>query len=204
MNPTTPNSTDPSHGDPNSTPPAHGANSQSQGDKSPSIDELKRQLAESEAEKAKFLADNQKYREERRLRTEAEKAKEAEDLAKEQQRLKEQGEFKTLAEQSQAKVKELEPVKADYDGLASSVSEMIEAAIKDWPAEAKTFDPGKDAPAKQRLDWMNKAKALVDKLQPQQQTKPGNSPNPKPAAQTPEGYQQKLENQLRASGKYRA
>jgi hypothetical protein len=121
-----------------------------------------------------------------------------------EERLKQQGEFQKLAEQHEARVKELEPTVERYTALTSLVSEQIEAQIKDWPAEAKIFDPGKDVPIEQRLDWMNKAKALVDKLQAVPQTKPGNGPNPKPSVQTPEGYQQKIERQMRISGKYNA
>lgn len=118
-------------------------------------------------------------------------------------RLKEQGEFKALAEQHEARVKELEPTVERFNSLTTLVSEQIEAQIKDWPAEAKIFDPGKDAPIEQRLDWMNKAKALVDKLQATPQTKPGNGPNPKPAGEptSDQLVQQKME-QLRASRKY--
>lgn len=143
------------------------------------------------------------------------KLKEFEDTQKKQEqaaakaleeRLKQQGEFQKLAEQHEARVKELEPTVERFNSLTSLVSEQIEAQIKDWPAEAKIFDPGKDAPIESRLDWMNKAKALVDKLNANTapQSRPGNGPNPKPASPTPEGLQQRLENQLRASGKYRA
>jgi len=121
-----------------------------------------------------------------------------------EQRLKEQGEFKALAEQHEAKVKELEPTVERYAALTSLVSDQIEAQIKDWPAEAKIFDPGKDAPIESRLDWMNKAKALVDKLQTQAR-QPGNGPNPKPS---PEPTSDDIKNQayqkLRATNKYSA
>lgn len=121
-------------------------------------------------------------------------------------RLKQQGEFQKLAEQHEAKVKELEPTVERYTALTSLVSEQIEVQIKDWPAEAKIFDPGKDAPIEQRLDWMNKAKALVDKLNANATPQPrhGNGPNPKPASPTPEGFQEKIDRQLRTSGKYNA
>lgn len=118
-------------------------------------------------------------------------------------RLKEQGEFKALAEQHEARVKELEPTVERFTALTSLVSEQIEAQIKDWPAEAKIFDPGKDAPIESRLDWMNKAKALVDKLQATPQTRPGNGPNPKPAGEPTSDQQveQKMK-QLQATRKY--
>src|SRR3979409_764402 len=100
-----PPSTNPSNVDPTGTPPVHGTNPQLQGNRDTSNEELlRRQLAESEAKKAELLNDNLKYREERRLQTEAAKADE-------QQRLKEQGEFKQLAEQASTRVKELEPIK---------------------------------------------------------------------------------------------
>lgn len=155
-----------------------------------------------------IVADLRKENAESRIRLnkfEDDKIKQEKAAAKAlEERLKQQGEFQKLAEQHESRVKELEPTVERYTQLSSLVSQQIEAQIKDWPPEAKIFDPGKDAPIEQRLDWMNKAKALVDKLQAQPQTRPGNAPNPRPASPTPEGLQQRLETQLRSSGKYRA
>lgn len=190
MDNNTSNVTDPSQGDQSSNPQAQGANSTSQGDQStPSIEELQRKIAELER-------DNRKYRTERRQQDEAAQSAE-------QQRLKEQGEYKTLAEKHEARVKELEPLAQSYTQLATLVSGQIEAQIKDWPEEVKAFDPGPDS-VEQRLAWIEKSRPLVAKLT-QQQAKPapGNSPNPKPAG----GNQQQadvdeLRQRYRSTGKY--
>ncbi len=190
-----PTSTNPSNVDPTGTPPAHGANPQLQGNKDTSLEDLQRQLAELQAKNAEFLADNQKYREERRLQNEAAKAAE-------QQRLKEQGEFKQLAEQSAARVKELEPTVEKYSKLTELVSAQIKAETKDWPKEIKTFDPGDNASVEDRLAWMEKSKPLIEKLTAQAR-QPGNSPNPKPAGDpTQEELKQKEIQRLRALNKY--
>ena len=203
MNVNNPSNSDPNGQEPNGTDPkGQEPNSGGQEPNEPQKQQLSREDLES------IVADLRKENAESRIRLnkfEDDKIKQEKAAAKAlEERLKQQGEFQKLAEQHEARVKELEPTVERYTALTSLVSEQIEAQIKDWPAEAKIFDPGKDVPIEQRLEWMNKAKALVDKLQPQQQMRPGNSPNPKPAAQTPEAYQQKLENQMRSSGKYRA
>src|SRR5258708_13818767 len=106
----------------------------------------------------------------KRLRDEAEeanKAKKAEVHAKQladELRLKEQGEFKTLAEKHEARVKALEPISERYTQLATLVASQIEAQVKDWPQEVKAFDPGSDAPIEQRLAWLEKSKPLIEKL----------------------------------------
>jgi hypothetical protein len=79
----------------------------------------------------------------RALESEKEKA-EAEQLAK-------QGEFKTLYEQEQAKVKGLEPVVEENTFLRDYAMKQLEATIKDWPDEVKAFDPGKKAALQARL-----------------------------------------------------
>jgi hypothetical protein len=119
------------------------------------------------------------------------------------QRLKEQGEFKQLAEQHEVRVKELEPVAQRYADLSLQVSLQIEAQIKDWPAEVKAFDPGNDAPVEDRLAWIEKSRPLVDRLT-QQAARPGNHNPVKPAVGEPTSEQQVNQkmNQLRASRKY--
>ena len=115
---------------------------------------------------------------------ETRKALDAEARAKQQAeeaRLQEQGQWKALAEKHQTRVQELEPIAADYAALASLLSTEIEEEIKDWPPESKTFYPGKDAPIKSLVEWRNKARPLVTKLQLQAQGQlPGNRPNPTP------------------------
>jgi hypothetical protein len=40
---------------------------------------------------------------------------------------------------------------------------MIEAEIKDWPAEVKNLDPGKDN-LDARLDWVERSRSLAQRL----------------------------------------
>jgi chromosome segregation ATPase len=182
---------DPSQGDQTVTPPAQGATTpQSQGDQSDAtVEVLKAKIAELER-------DNRKYRTERKQQDDAA-------AAAEQQRLKEQGEFRALAEKHEARVKELEPINERYSQLSSLVAQQIETQIKDWPAEVKTFDPGADAPIEQRLSWLEKSKPLIEKLAQQQRaTNPGNGPNPRPIANTPDTARDKFLQDMRRSGKY--
>jgi hypothetical protein len=54
--------------------------------------------------------------------------------------------------------------------------------MKDYPQEVKDFYPGDSAPIKARLEWLDKSRALVEKLTQQARgAQPGNSPNPKPS-----------------------
>lgn len=96
------------------------------------------------------------------------KALEVEKETTEANKLKEAGEFKTLYEQEQARVKEFEPVVEENSFLREYAMKQLEATIKDWPDEVKTFDPGKKAPLQDRLNWLEKSKPLVAKLQGQQ------------------------------------
>lgn len=198
--------TDPVHGTGNGIPPVHGTNSTSQGDKSTSVEELQRQFAELQAKHAEILADNQKYRKERREQETAEQARKAQEQAKEEQQLREQNQYKELAEKYGTRVKELEPVQERFSSFSATIAEQIKAQTKDWPKEVKDLLPSDDTPIETRYAQIQKLQAFVDKLNAstQPQTRPGNAPNPKPASPTPEGLQQRLENQLRASGKYRA
>jgi hypothetical protein len=191
-NENTSNVTDPSQGDQSSNPPAQGANSTSQGEQSTStisIEALQQKITELER-------DNRNYRIQRKQQEEA--AQKAE-----QQRLKEQGEYKQLAEQHAARVQELEPVAQSYAQLAELVSGQIESQIKDWPAELKAFDPGKDAPIESRLAWLEKSKPLLEKLMQQvRSTQPGNAPSPRPAGTNPGKDVDELRTRYRESGKY--
>lgn len=173
-----PPSTNPSNVDPTGTPPVHGTNPQLQGNRDTSLEDLQRQLAELQAKNAEFLADNQKYREERRQQNEASQAAE-------QQRLKEQGSFKQLAEQASARVKELEPVQERYTALSGLLADQIKAQIKDWPKEVKDLLPGDDTPIEVRYSQVQKLQTLATQLasQAQQQQRaslPGNKPGPQP------------------------
>jgi hypothetical protein len=99
----------------------------------------------------------------------------------EQERLKKQGEYQKLAETHEKRVKELEPIETRYKALSELVNTQIEAIIKDWPAEIKAFDPGKDAPVETRQEWVNKSIPIITKLGQPAPGAPGNAPGPKPA-----------------------
>lgn len=107
----------------------------------------------------------------------AQKRQEEEAAEATRKQLEEQGKFKELAEQSQARVKELEPYQERYNQLATQLSAQIKTQIKDWPPEVKAFDPGEDAPIEQRLAWIEKSKPIVEKLQGKGR-EAGNGPNP--------------------------
>jgi len=126
----------------------------------------------------------------RGLRKEAKETREAleaklkTEQAATEAKLKEQGEYKTLAEKHEARVKELEPIQARYQSLAELVSEQIKAETKDWPQSVKALDPGKDAPIEERLAWKTRAQAIVAELATTARgTLPGNRPNPPPQGQ---------------------
>jgi DNA repair exonuclease SbcCD ATPase subunit len=207
MNVTSEN-TDPSHGDKNGTPPAHGANSGSHGDQSStdnlSAEELRRLLADKEAEHAKVLADNQKYRKERQDQKAAEQAREAQEQAKKEAQLREQNQYKELAEKYGAEVQQLKPVQEDYIALSTVLADQLKEQVKDWPKEVKDLLPSDDTPIKDRYAQVQKLQAFVDKLQATPQTKPGHGPNPvKPAGEpTPEQAVEQKMKQLRATRKY--
>lgn len=126
----------------------------------------------------------------RGLRREAKETREALDtkLRAEQElesaRLKEQGQWKALAEQHESRVKELEPAVTLLQELSELIAEQIKVDTKDWPASVKALDPGKDAPIKARLAWKTQAAAIVTELSTQARGQlPGNRPNPPAAGQ---------------------
>ena len=77
--------------------------------------------------------------------------------------LKDQGDYKKVAEQHEARLAELEPYKARVEAYEQRLSAEIEAEIKDWPAEVKAFDPGAEN-MQARLDWRDKARPLAAQL----------------------------------------
>jgi hypothetical protein len=135
-------------------------------------------------------------------------ARDAELAAKQQAeeaRLREQGQFKELADKHEARVKELEPIADRYKRLTELVNEQIKAGIKDWPAEAKTFDPGPSADIVERYAWFEKAQPLAAKLATQAAGyAPGNTPSPKPAGSAAAGQAavEELKNRLKTTGRY--
>lgn len=117
---------------------------------------------------------------------EANKKAKAEAQAKQQAeeaRLKEQGEWKSLAEKHEARVKELESVEERLKAIATQVNHQIDTDIKDWPKSVKAMDPGPDAPIDQRIAWRNSAQAIVADMQNTARAQaPGNPPNPRSAS----------------------
>jgi predicted nuclease with TOPRIM domain len=184
---------DPSHGDPIGTSPAQGAPITSQGD-IPSIENLQRQISELQSKNHEFLTDNKKYRDERRKQEEINKAAE-------EARLKEQGEFKQLAEKHQARVNELEPVQERYTDLSALLAEQIKAQSKDWPKEVKDLLPSDDIPVEVRYAQVQKLQSLVNTMQ-QKANLPGNGPNPKPSNGSAKEAAQSAFDKLRATGQY--
>lgn len=132
------------------------------------------------------------------------KALETEKETAEQERLKKQGEFETLYQQEQAKVKELEPVLDENKFLRDYAMRQLEKTIADWPEEALKTDPGKKAPLQQRLDWIENMSPLVAKLQGQSYgsaNRGGNSFNPRPAGQVGPKTTEEYEKEFRRMGK---
>lgn len=125
--------------------------------------------------------------------------------AAETERLKKQGEFQTIAEQYKAELDQAKPalegLQGKYDKLSATLNKQLEATIKDWPAEIKALDPGKDADLEKRLEWMDKAKLAVDKLV-KTPARPGNAPNPRPADQQNLTPTEQAVRELHATGRY--
>jgi hypothetical protein len=199
--------TDPSHGDQTGTPPAHGANSGSHGDQSPTkqptLEELQAQLAASEAEKNKFLADNLKYREKQREQAEAAKAKEALDKAAEEKLLQEQNQHKELAEKRKAEIDKLQAEIAQRDSeIAKRDYEALRAKVATKHGLAPELAMRLVGTTEDELDI--DAAALKKITGESQKGAPGNGPNPKPAGQmTPEALKEQFKKELRGTGQYR-
>jgi hypothetical protein len=120
----------------------------------------------------------------------------------EEERLKQAGEHQKLAEQYKAELDQakpqLETIQGKYTKLSELMGKQVEETIKDWPAEVKAFDPGKEAGVEARMEWVGKSKALVEKLLGTP-ARPGNRPNP-PASGGGNGKDVVAE--LRSTGNY--
>jgi hypothetical protein len=156
-----------------------------------SISDLQRQIKELRQE-------NAIHRKKAQEQTQAKKQAEEERL----KALEEQGQFKELSETRGQRLKELEPIAEQYSKLSASIARQIKRDTENWPEEVKVFDPGVHASVEARLEWMEKSKPIVDRLNARAAI-PGNNPNPKPAgARTPAEQEQKYIDELRASGRY--
>jgi chromosome segregation ATPase len=172
-------------GEPNATQPQAGNQNQNPSSPTPQAGENQSEpkLTKEEFERiSKNL--HEANSEAKNLRTRL-RALEVEKETAEANKLKEAGEFKSLYEQTEARVKELEPVVEENTFLRDYAMKQLEATIKDWPEEVKAFDPGKKAPLQDRLNWLEKSKPLVAKLQGQQlqQRQAGAFRSPLPANQ---------------------
>ncbi len=177
----TPNTGTPQAGDPSTsgTPQAGGNQGEGQHHTESSPGSSAGQAGVELADLQKIVAELRKENAAHRR-----KAKEQEDAARlsEEQRLREQGQFEELAKKAQARVQELEPIATRYAALTSVLTTQFTARIRDWPDEVKAFAPGEDAPIEERLAWLERAQALVTRLQGQQRSSaPGNAPSPPPA-----------------------
>ena len=190
--------TDPNGQVPNGTvlQPQAGTSGGQAPNETPNIaEDLQRQIAELRKENASH---RRKFQEQTQAAQVAEEA-----------RLKEQGQFKELAEQHAARVKELEPVQERYTQLSTLLADQIKAQTKDWPKEVKDLLPDSETPIEVRYSQVQKLQALASKVadQTQQQQRaslPGNTPGPRQANQEQSRDQQKEEFRLRrkSSGMY--
>lgn len=97
------------------------------------------------------------------------------------EKAKADGEWKTLAETHEARVKELEPLEEEVKTLRSLLNEQVDAEVKEWPAEVKALDPGADN-LKARQAWLKNSRPIVEKLKaapkaPSTEGGAGNRPN---------------------------
>jgi hypothetical protein len=137
-------------------------------------------------------------------------AKAKADQALEQQRLKEQGEWRTLAEQNAVQVKELVPIKEEYEQLSALMADQIKTQIKDWPKEVKDLLPSDETPIRVRYSQVQKLQALANQLKDQAQTQqraslPGNRPGPQPnqnSEQTRDQQKEEFRLRRKRSGMY--
>jgi hypothetical protein len=102
----------------------------------------------------------------------------------EEDRMAQQNEWRELAQKRLERITELEPQATQQAERLTRMEAMLlgqlEAEIKDWPAELKQLDPGKDADLLSRFDWLQKSRALAQKLITRTPA-PGNGARPLPA-----------------------
>lgn len=113
--------------------------------------------------------------------TEAEKALTAAETAK----IEAMRKYDELDTSTKAAIESLNAKIAVTDDTLTKYKEIVSATVsdttKEWPEEVLMFDPGADADPATRLEWAQKAKLLVAKLNPAlQQAGAGTSPKPLP------------------------
>jgi hypothetical protein len=174
------NITDPSNVDPNSNPPVNVTNptlNVSQG--TPTIEELQAQLDA-------FKQSNFDLREKERKR----KEQEAADKAALEAKLKEQGEFKTLAEQLQSTVNDLQSQITQRDQeIAKRDYEALRAKVASQHGLSPELAVRLSGQTEEELN--NDATALKKLIGETTPARPGNGRNPTPGGQGPSREQQK-------------
>lgn len=116
------------------------------------------QTAEHMIPKSRFDEVNSQLRE---LKAQQEKAAKEREKA-EKERLEKQSEFKTLYEQTQQRVAELEPFKERYDTFLEQTSERNAARIEALPKELRTLVPEYDDPLK-LAGWLDANETTLTK-----------------------------------------
>ncbi len=100
----------------------------------------------------------------------------------EEKRLADQQQWEQLANQRAAEIAALSEQNTRLQALADRIRSEIDAEAKAWPAEIAALRPQTDDPA-QLLEYREKARVLVGKLNAASNPAPGNGKTPTPAGQ---------------------
>ena len=100
----------------------------------------------------------------------------------EEKRLADQQQWEQLANQRAAEIAALSEQNTRLQALADRIRSEIDAEAKAWPAEIAALRPQTDDPA-QLLEYREKARVLVGKLNAAANPAPGNGKTPTPAGQ---------------------
>ena len=100
----------------------------------------------------------------------------------EEKRLADQQQWEQLANQRAAEIAALSEQNTRLQALADRIRSEIDAEAKAWPAEIAALRPATDDPA-QLLEYREKARVLVGKLNAAANPAPGNGKTPTPAGQ---------------------
>jgi hypothetical protein len=195
------NITDPSNVDPNSNPPVNVTNpTPNVGQGTP--EELKQQLVEAQQKLAKFEDEAFKAREKERKR----KEQEAADKAALEAKLKEQGEFKTLADNLAAEKQRLEQEIAQRDAeIAKRDHEALRAKIATKHGLAPEFAARLNGATEAELeaDAIALKALVVEQTQQALSKQQGNKPGPPAGKPTQEQAKQQMTKKLGTTGIYR-
>lgn len=100
----------------------------------------------------------------------------------EDKRLADQQQWEQLATQRAAEIAALSEQNTRLQALADRIRSEIDAEAKTWPAEIAALRPATDDPA-QLLEYRERARVLVGKLNAATNPAPGNGKAPTPAGQ---------------------